>query len=175
MATTAATTTRITLEAYLSSSFHPDMEYVDGELKERNVGSYEHARLQALITAWFVQRESAWDVQVVTEQRTRTSATNILIPDVALLPRGPQPRVIADPPVLAVEILSPDDRYSEMTIKIRKFLKWGVRSVWIVDPEEPLGQMWTAPFLCTTARTLTVAGTEIHVELEQLFASFKNS
>jgi hypothetical protein len=31
---------------------------------------------------------------------------------VALLLRGPQPRVIGDLPVLAVEILSREDRYS---------------------------------------------------------------
>jgi Uma2 family endonuclease len=151
------------------------MEYVDGELKERNVGSYEHSRLQALITHWFGNNESAWGVQVVTEQRTRTSDTNILIPDVALLPRGPQPRVIAEPPTLAVEILSPEDRYSEMTVKIRKFLQWGVRSVWIVDPDEPVGQMWTAPLVCTAEKTLTVEGTQIYLELEELFKALKSS
>jgi Uma2 family endonuclease len=151
------------------------MEYVDGELKERNVGSYEHSRLQALITQWFGNNESAWGVQVVTEQRTRTSNTNILIPDVALLPRGPQPRVIAEPPVLAVEILSAEDRYSEMTVKIRKFLQWGVKSVWIVDPEQTIGQMWTAPFVCGAGTTLTVAATPIHLELEWLFSALKSS
>jgi Uma2 family endonuclease len=175
MATATHTTNQITLEAYLNSIFHPDMEYVDGELKERNVGSYEHSRLQALITQWFGNSESAWGVQVVTEQRTRTSDTNILIPDVALLPRGPQPRVIAEPPILAVEILSPEDRYSEMTVKIRKFLQWGVRSVWIVDPDEPVGQMWTAPLVCTAGETLTVEGTQIYLELAELFKALKSS
>ncbi len=174
-----ATTTLISLEEYLNTPFHPDVDYVDGELKERNTGSYEHSRLQILIGAWFVQNEKAWNVQGVIEQRTRTSQTNILIPDIALLPRGPQPRVIADPPLLAVEILSPDDRYSDLTVKIRKFLDWGVKSVWVIDPDNdadaPVGQVWTAPYACTTAGTLTVGGTPIHLDLAKVFADLKES
>ena len=170
-----ATTSLLSLEEYLKSSFHPDVEYVDGELKERNVGSYEHSRLQSLITMWFGQNESAWNVQCVTEQRTRTSQTNILIPDVALLPRSAQPGVISEPPVLALEILSPEDRYSDLTIKIRKYLDWGVSAVWIVDPESPVGQVWTAPYVCTMSDTLTVAGTEIHLKLADLFTALKQS
>ncbi len=170
-----ATTSLLTMEAYLSSTFQPDMEYIDGELKERHVGSYEHSRLQALIAMWFGQNESTWNVQVVTEQRTRTSETNVLIPDLALLPKGPQPRVITAAPILAVEILSPEDRYSEMTIKIQKFLNWGVNAVWIIDPENAIGQMWTRPLLCTAGRILTVAGTDIRLDIDTLFASLKNS
>ena len=170
-----ATTSLVTLEQYLDTAFHPDVEYVDGELKERNVGSYEHARLQILIGGWFLQNEKTWNVQCVTEQRTRTSTTNILIPDIALLPRGPQPRVIAEPPILAVEILSPEDRYSDLTIKIRKYLDWGVSAVWVIDPESPAGQVWTAPHMCKTSETLTVNGTEIHLKLADLFIAFKQS
>ncbi len=84
-------TTALSLEEYLQTSFSPDVEWVDGELRERNLGSYEHSRLQYLIGAWFSQNEKQWNVQGVTEQRTRTSQTNVLIPDVALLPQGPQP------------------------------------------------------------------------------------
>jgi Uma2 family endonuclease len=163
------------MEAYLSSTFHPDMEYVDGELRERHVGSYEHSRLQALIAMWFGQNENTWNVQVVAVQRTRTSETSVLIPDLALLPKGPQPRVIAAAPILAVEILSPEDRYSEMTIKIQKFLNWGVKAVWIIDPENAIGQMWTPPLLCTAGTILTVAGTDIRLDIDTLFASLKNS
>lgn len=79
--------------------------------------------------------EKQWNVQGVTGQRTRSSKSNILIPDVALLPRCPQPRVIEQPPILAVEILSPEDRYAELTIKIRKYLDWGSAAVWVIDQE----------------------------------------
>jgi Uma2 family endonuclease len=170
-----ATTSALSLEKYLQTSFSPDVEYVDGELKERNVGSYEHSRLQFLIGAWFAQNEKAWNVQGVTEQRTRTAKTSILIPDVALLSRGSQPRVIDQPPILAVEILSPEDRYSDLTIKIRKYLDWGVQAVWVIDPDTPVGQVWTAPYVCHSSDVLKVDGTPISLDLTTLFQSLKAS
>jgi Uma2 family endonuclease len=39
------------------------------------------------------------------------------------------------PPDLAVEVLSPNDRASEVQAKIRDWLNSGCRAVWIVDPE----------------------------------------
>ena len=46
-----ATSTRLSLSEYMKTSYRPDREYVDGELLERNVGKWEHARLQALLAA----------------------------------------------------------------------------------------------------------------------------
>ena len=43
-----ATTISLSLEDYRKTSFSPDVEYVDGELKKRNMRSYEHARPQLL-------------------------------------------------------------------------------------------------------------------------------
>ncbi len=36
----------MSVREYLSTSFRPDCDYVDGEVVERNVGEYDHARLQ---------------------------------------------------------------------------------------------------------------------------------
>src|SRR5277367_2334723 len=93
-----ATALHIPLKDYLGTSFRPDREYVDGEVRERNVGKYEHARVQALLARWFGNHEQEWGAQVVTEQRVRVSSTRVRIPDVALLPLGAQPDVIVDPP-----------------------------------------------------------------------------
>jgi hypothetical protein len=41
------------LAEYLSTTYHPDRDYVDGELQERNVGEFEHAAIQAFLTSWF--------------------------------------------------------------------------------------------------------------------------
>ena len=35
--------TLVSLEEYLNTSYDPDVEYVDGELVERNVGDWLHA------------------------------------------------------------------------------------------------------------------------------------
>jgi Uma2 family endonuclease len=38
-------------------------------------------------------------------------------------------------PELVVEILSPDDRWSEVTQKMREYFSIGVKLIWIADPE----------------------------------------
>ena len=162
--------TQISLEKYLSTSYRPDCEYIDGEVLERNVGKWEHARLQALLTIWFGNHEREWGVLVSTEQRTRVAQTRVRVPDLVLVRAGPQPDVLADPPVLIVEVLSPADTFSGLRERVNDYQRMGVETVWIIDPKTRTGQVcegdsWTA------AGTLTVAGTSIHVELEPLFRS----
>jgi hypothetical protein len=36
----------IQVSEYLDTGYRPDCEYVDGELLERNVGEWDHGRLQ---------------------------------------------------------------------------------------------------------------------------------
>jgi hypothetical protein len=86
-----ATSTRLSLSEYMKTSYRPDREFVDGELRERNAGKWEHARLQALLASWFQSQEKSWSVKVATEQRVQVSPTRVRIPDVMLVPRGPQP------------------------------------------------------------------------------------
>jgi hypothetical protein len=37
-----ATATQIPVSQYIDTSYHPDREYIDGELRERNVGVLPH-------------------------------------------------------------------------------------------------------------------------------------
>ena len=164
-----ATSTRLSLVQYLKTSYRPDREYIDGELLERNVGKWEHARLQALLASWFHSQEKSWSVKVATEQRVQVSPTRVRIPDVMLVSRGPQPEVTIEPPVLVVEILSPDDTYTETQSRAADYLRMGVPCVWIIDPlsrtgRQCVGDAWTA------AKDLAVPGTSIRVDLLELFA-----
>jgi Uma2 family endonuclease len=134
-----ATILQIPLNEYLGMSYRPDREYVDGEIRERNAGKYEHARIQAMLARWFGNHEQEWGVQVVTEQRVQVSATRVRIPDVALLPLGAQPDVIVDPPLLVIEILSPEDSYSDTQERAQDYRAMGVETVWIIDPKTRTG------------------------------------
>ena len=40
------------------------------------------------------------------------------------------------PPRLAVEVRSPNDRWTKVQRRISQFLNWGTVLVWLVDPEE---------------------------------------
>jgi Uma2 family endonuclease len=168
MATTVAPAALISLEEYMATSYRPDREYIDGEVRERNVGKWDHARLQAMLSGWFDSHEQAWGVLVGTEWRTLVAATRVRIPDVVLVNDEEQPEVLTEPPVLIVEILSPDDSYSDTQERAADYRQMGVHTVWIIDPKTRTGRyciddVWTA------AQRLQVPGTPIYVELSSLF------
>ncbi|HUB77583.1 MAG TPA: hypothetical protein VMB03_02245 [Bryobacteraceae bacterium] len=48
--------TAVPLEEYLTTSYDPDCDYVDGEIQERNLGEYDQGRLQGAIFAYFYNR-----------------------------------------------------------------------------------------------------------------------
>lgn len=80
-----ATVSHILLQEYLDKSYRPDREFIDGEIRERNVGKWEHARVQALLAAWFVNHEKEWGTTGSTEQRIQVSEYRIRVPDLVVL------------------------------------------------------------------------------------------
>ena len=169
-----ATVSQIPLHEYLGISYRPDREYVDGEVRERNVGKYEHARVQALLARWFGNHGQAWGVQVVTEQRVQVSPTRVRIPDVTLLSLGAQPDVIVDPPLLIVEILSPDDSYSDTQERAQDYRAMGVETVWIVDPKTRTGRMCSGADWVQASR-LEAKGSPLYVNLPDIFSQLTSS
>jgi Uma2 family endonuclease len=169
-----ATILHIPLEEYLGTSYRPDREYVDGEIRERKVGKYEHARVQALLARWFGNHEQEWGVQVVTEQRVRVSSTRVRIPDVALLTLGPQPDVIIDPPLLIAEILSPDDSYSDTQERAKDYMAMGVGTIWIIDPKTRSGRMCSGAEWVEASR-LEVKLKPFYVNLTDIFSQLTSA
>jgi Uma2 family endonuclease len=57
-----------------------------------------------------------------------------LIPDVAVFWPS-RPSLIPDsPPLVVIEILSPEDRFAAVREKLQEYRSWGVDHVWLVDP-----------------------------------------
>ena len=52
----------MSIREYLSTSFRPDCDYVDGEIVERNVGEYDHSRLQGAIIFHLFERRKEWGI-----------------------------------------------------------------------------------------------------------------
>jgi Uma2 family endonuclease len=163
-----ATALHIPIQEYLSLSFSPDREYVDGEVRERNVGKWEHARVQALLSAWLGTHEREWEILGSAGQRVRVSANRVRVPDVVVLKAGPQPEVVIDPPLLVVEILSPDDTYSDTQERAQDYRAMGVETIWIVDPKTRTGRMCRGAEWIESGR-LEVKGTPLYVELAEIF------
>jgi Uma2 family endonuclease len=163
-------TTTVSIEEYLSTAYEPDMDYVDGELEERNVGEYEHNVVQKRILFWFDRRAKEWRIRAIQEQRTRLGPSLARVPDVSVFSRDlPVEQVFTRPQLIAIEVLSPEDRHSRMDKKIRNYLDFGVPHVWVVDPGSRVG--WD----CSDGNWVRkerfeVAEGPIYLSLKELFA-----
>jgi Uma2 family endonuclease len=63
------------------------------------------------------------------------SAKLIRIPDVCLFKDTPPTESVpTSPPYIAIEILSPDDKMSEVIEKFDEYAAWNVSHIWFVDP-----------------------------------------
>jgi Uma2 family endonuclease len=162
----------VTVEEYLHTSYRPDCDYVDGRVEERNVEEYDHAYLQTLLAILFGKNMEAWGVRVLTAVRTQVSPTRFRVPDVSVLRAdAPKERIITHPPLIAIEILSPEDRLSRFQVRIDDYLGFGIENIWIFDPETR--RAWMADQTGThpvQTGELTVPGTPIRVVLAELFA-----
>ena len=47
----------------------------------------------------------------------------------------PAERIIQTPPLIAVEVFSPDDRAGDLEEKIADYLAFGVQYVWAINPD----------------------------------------
>jgi len=135
----------ISVNEYLSSSYDPDRDYVDGEVLERNLGEYDHAKLQKKLILYFGNRESELGILVVPEQRVQVSATRFRVPDVCVLQgKEPDEQIFTKPPFLCIEILSPQDTMTRMQERIDDYLNFGVPHVWLLDPRTKRGYSYTS-------------------------------
>ena len=108
-----ATVTLVSVQEYLTTSYRPDCEYVDGVLQERNLGEYEHSRLQALLMGYLLIREKQWGIRAVPEQRVQVKPDRFRVPDLCVVKKdSPIEQIFSRPPFLCIEILSKDDRMS---------------------------------------------------------------
>jgi len=125
----------ISLREYLTTSYRPDCDYVDGIVLERNVGEKDHSKIQIKLGAYLFDRGDQWNICVFPEQRVQVKPTRFRVPDLCVV-AGPEPdeQIFTAPPFICIEILSRDDRMSQMQDKIEDYLSFGVRYVWVLDP-----------------------------------------
>ncbi len=131
-----ATNTLVTPEEYLLMAFDgPDREFVDGEVVERNVGERQHSEIQARLVEIFYELRKNVPLYCFPELRLRLAETRYRIPDISVFAKEkPTENVPSSPPLVAIEIVSRDDRYTEITHKLEEYRAWGVPHVWLIDP-----------------------------------------
>jgi Uma2 family endonuclease len=129
------TSTRVPVEEYLSTDYSPDVDYVDGELVDRNVGEKDHSKLQMRLAGYLFNHRAEYGIHIFPEPRLQVSPSRFRVPYISVVV-GPEPeeQIFTTPPFLCIEILSPEDRMSRVQNKIDDLLGFGVRYLWIVDP-----------------------------------------
>jgi len=133
-------TTKVSLEEYLSTSYRPDAEYIDGELRERNVGELEHSRMVKAILRWFERFETSWQLEALPDVRVQVRTDNYRVPDICLRPlANPDVRFVTAVPAAVIEVLSPEDSISDYRERIADYLQKGIPGIWIVDPKTRKG------------------------------------
>jgi Uma2 family endonuclease len=154
----------ISIEEYLRTSYEHDREYVRGEVVERGMPTFMHGKTQLRLGAIFVAKPNLF---ASAEVRNRITPDLVRIPDIAVYSEEPTEPVPTHPPLVAIEILSPDDRYHEVVAKCREYHRWGVRHVWVVDPVSREFQYFdgmdlrTVPQLELPEASLTITPAEV--------------
>jgi len=139
------------------------------------VGEYDHNAVQKAILLWFARHEKEWRIRSIQEQRTRLSPSRIRIPDVSVFPRDlPIEQVFTRPQLIAIEVLSPEDRLVRTQEKIDDYIAFNVPNIWIVDPNKRMGWDCSSGNWIRTERfeakdRFKVDGSSIYLSLDELF------
>jgi Uma2 family endonuclease len=142
-------------------------ELVRGELVMMSPAGFDHGWIAgniALALGGFVKpRSLGMVVTAETGFRIASDPDTVRAPDVAFVradrvPPGGVKGFFEGPPDLAVEVVSPNDRASEVTAKVQNWLQAGCAAVWVVDPENRTVMAYRSPseiVMLSLADTLT--------------------
>ncbi len=169
----AAATPLVSLYEYLHSDYQPDMDYVDGVLEERNLGENSHADLQTELAVLFRVHRKEWKVKTYVEHRVQVSPTRFRVPDVCVMSATWKATpIITEPPMLCIEVLSPEDRFSRIRARCEDYFRLGVPVAWIFDPSLREAHVLLPNAGMTTHKegSLGIEGTSIDVPLAALFS-----
>jgi Uma2 family endonuclease len=164
-----ASVTLIPVSEYLKTTYRPDCDYIDGELRERNVGEPAHAFMQGILCTIFNNNRRAWGIVAAPELRVRVAERHYRIPDVTVMRRSDP--VVRVAPLICIEVVSPSDTLVSLQDQVEDYRRMGVSHVWVVDPigrhayvasERGFEQPASGEFM--------VPGTAIRVVLAEVFA-----
>ena len=125
----------VPVEEYLRMSFDgPDPEYLDGELRERNLGGNSHSSTQINLGAMLHSLKKKHRFHVRPELHMRLAPSRIRVADLAVFLDELTEEIPSSPPHIVAEIVSPGDRYIEIHEKLEEYRGWGIRHIWLLNP-----------------------------------------
>ena len=138
------------------------------KLVERSLPDYLHSKTQGILIVLFAALRKTFPVFVCPELRVQVRPGLVRIPDVSVYyPNEPQERVPSTPPFVAIEILSPDDRMTDVRNKLAEYRAWGVAYVWLVDPHSK--RMYTCDTELVEVSILRIPELSIELKSADIF------
>ena len=167
-----ASATLIPVSEYLKTIYRPDCDYIEGELRERNVGERAHALLQFILARILNANYLAWGVIAAPELRMRVAERRYRIPDITVMRRSDPPDpVVQVAPLLCIEVLSPADTLVGIRERVEDYRHMGVEYVWVVDPVGRHAYVASERgFEQPASGEFTISGTAIRIVLAEVFA-----
>jgi Uma2 family endonuclease len=131
-------------EEFLQTSFDPEVDFVNGEIWERGMGSKDHASWQLAIAMWFQNHSREWGIKVYPELTIKVNKDgDYLIADVAVLDKSDDSeKYPTKPPIAVFEVRSPDQAMDKHYKKFKLYAEMGVENIWFVDPEDEIFKRW---------------------------------
>jgi Uma2 family endonuclease len=161
----------LSIDEYLHTSYHPDADYVNGEIEERHMGEHTHNLIQGFIYFVFTSNLESWRTEAIIEQRIRIDSSRVRVCDVAVIDADqPFEEVLTTPPLLCIEVLSPEDRTPRAKLVLADYLAMGVPHIWLIDPIRRSAFTFDANGLHDADPTnLTIPNTPIRLDLTPAF------
>jgi Uma2 family endonuclease len=165
-----ATKALITSEQYLTTHFEREPELVHGELVERPLPTFPHGNLQLRLGSRLLALQPSYAVFTGVEVRVQIAPDVFRVPDIAMW-AGPEPppKLPITPPILVVEVSSPDDRFHDILQKFEEYRVWGVQHIWLVEPELKRCHIYESGSLTEVSR-LTLPQFGLEIAATELFA-----
>ena len=165
-----AATTQISVEEYLKTVYRPDRDYVDGVVEERNLGERDHGWTQGALVTFFRSRFRETGIAAIPEWRVQVRPRRFRVPDVVITRGKPDEQILTKPPLLCIEILSPEDTISRTNVRVQDYLEFGVPVVWVIDPRERTVWIYRKDGMQqATGQAVKLDGTSIEVPFSEIF------
>lgn len=123
-------------------------ELIDGREIQKPVPKKLHTFIQVFLIQWLSNNlprgyRIASELNVLTGHQTEQGRREYVVPDVMIVRHAAeyQDGDLAEPPLLAVEILSPGQTIGDLFVRADRILRLGCPMVWVIWPEKR--QAWT--------------------------------
>ena len=134
------TNTRVRVEDYLAlpEDGPPWLEYIDGEVVEKPVGSQTHGDIQAQFAFHLTHHQRRAGGRVKVDARSRfpdPGDPRFMLPDISFFRGGQRVKVegMGVAPTFAIEIRSDGQSIEKQRERCRYYLAHGVEEAWLVD------------------------------------------